>query len=51
MDDYLKELVFAEGYSAYRWLLRSRDNPYIGVNEELERAWCDGWWDAFTGDQ
>lgn len=51
MDDYVKEIVYSEGYSAYRQLLRTKDNPYSGVSETLERIWWDAWWDACTGDQ
>ena len=51
MIEYAKEIAFAEGYRAYRQLLRTADNPYDGVSEELKRSWCDGWWDAFHGDQ
>lgn len=51
MDDYVKEIVYGEGYSAYRQLLRIRDNPYKGVSETLERIWFDAWCDAFTEDQ
>lgn len=47
----MEEIVFAEGYSAYRQLLRISDNPYDGVHDKFARIWIDGWWDAFYGDQ
>lgn len=51
MFEYAKEIAFTEGYSAYRQLVNLVDNPYDGVSEALKRCWCDGWWDAFYGDQ
>lgn len=47
----MEEAAYSEGHYAYKDCVRCSDNPYIGVNEELARAWKDGWWDTFYEDQ
>ena len=43
--------AYSQGHYAYKDCVSCRDNPYIGVSEELARAWKDGWWDTFYEDQ
>lgn len=51
MEIEMKELAYSEGHYAYKDGVRCSQNPYKGVNEELARAWTDGWWDTFYEDQ
>lgn len=51
MKNYIREIVYVEGYQAYHWRLRVKDNPYEGVSKELQTMWSIGWWDARSEDQ
>lgn len=50
MVDYIKKLVYKEGYDAFFDKLTPLDNPYEGVNQDLQKIWYDAWWDGFYQD-
>lgn len=50
ITDYMKQLVYNEGYQAHYDNVLCIYNPYEGVNEMLKCLWNDGWWDAWYED-
>jgi hypothetical protein len=50
MIDYLKQIVYNEGFNAYNDGIFILDCPYDGVSKELADIWETGWWDRYWGD-
>jgi len=56
MLDYIKQIVYKEGYEAHEDGISCLDNPYYVisnikpyyvVNNIFSKIWDDGWWDAW----
>lgn len=47
ITDYMRQIVYNEGYKAFTDNFDCCHNPYEGNNDELYYKWDDGWWDAF----
>lgn len=47
MDDYVKKIVYSEGWKAYQdKILSVEQNPYHDVSHILAAVWYDGYWDS-----
>lgn len=50
MVDYIKNIVYNEGYAAHKDGVSCLHNPYEGVSDTLQQVWYDAWWDAWYKD-
>lgn len=47
MDDYVKKIVYGEGWRSYQdKILTIEQNPYHDVSHILAAVWYDGYWDS-----